>query len=170
MSLKGIMTMMFVLVVLIPGAYGFSMSIAGSQGGSGFFDTTTFSAQNSDSLSVNSIVKGEAMEQVASGSGDLHKIFGASNRRGERAQITADVVNSGSWEYSQPAIYSDSTTASVTDFVLTALDADTIKCDTLATDRRGDKAGAAVEIFQGSLYNYRGMPSHHQWSKCCPIV
>jgi hypothetical protein len=156
MSSKGIMTMMFVLVVLIPGAYGFSVSIAGSQGGSGFFDTTTFSAQNSDSLSVNSIVKGEALEQVASGSGDLHKIFGASNRRGERAQITADVVNSGSWEYSQPAIYSDSTTASVTDFVLTALDADTIKCDTLATDRRGDKAGASVEIFQGSLYNYQG--------------
>ena len=117
MSSKGIMTMMLVLVFLIPGAYGFSVSIAGSQGGSGFFDTTTFNAQNSDSLSVNSIVNGPALEQIASGSGDLHKSFGASSRRGERAQITADVVNSGSWEYFQPAIDADSTSASVTGFV-----------------------------------------------------
>jgi hypothetical protein len=156
MSSKGIVTMMCVLVFLIPGAYGFSVSIAGGQGGSSFSDTTTFSSQNIDSLSVNSIVNGAALEQFASGSGDLHKIFAASSRRGERAQITADVVNSGGWEYAQPAIYSDSTTASVTGFVLTAIDADTIKCNIGATDRRGDKASAAVEVYRGSLFKYQG--------------
>ncbi len=153
---KEIMTMMLVLVFLIPGAYGISVSIAGREGGSSFYDTATFNALDRDSLSVHSVVKGATLEQDASGDGDLHKSFGASNRRGERAQITADVVSAGSWEYTQPAIAEDATTASVTGFVLTATDADSIKCNTGASDRRGDKTNAAIEIIQGSLYNYHG--------------
>jgi hypothetical protein len=86
----------------------------------------------------------------------LHKIFGASNHLGEKAQITADVVNAGNWEYTQPFIAADATTASVTGFTLTATDANSIKCTSGATDRLGDKASAAVEVIQGSLSNYHG--------------
>ena len=50
----------------------------------------------------------------------------------------------------------DDATASVTGFVLTANDAYTIKCNTIASDRRGDKASASVEVYRGSLYNYHG--------------
>lgn len=147
---------MLVLVFLIPVAYGVSVSISGTQSGSSFFDTTTFNAQNSDSLSANSIVNGAALEQYASGSGNLHKSFGAFNHRGEKAQITANVVNAGSWEYIKPIMAVDDLTASVTGFVLTANDAYTIKCSTIASDRRGDKAIASVEVYRGSLSNYCG--------------
>ena len=133
-----------------------SASITGSQGGSSFFDTTTFNAQNDDSLSVHNIVYGAAMEQYASGNGNLHKSFGASNHRGEKAQITADVVDVGDWKYTQPVMAVDDATASVTGFVLTANDAYTIRCNTIASDRRGDKASASVEVYRGSLSNYRG--------------
>lgn len=156
MSLKGFMVIVLVLVFAVPGVYGISVSISGGEGGSSFYDTTIFDALNHDNLMVHSIVNGATLEQDASGQGDLHKSFGASNRRGERAQITADVINAGSWEYTQPAIAVDATTVSVTGFTLTATDANSIKCNTGASDRLGDKANAAIEVTQGSIYNYHG--------------
>jgi hypothetical protein len=153
---KGIMALILVLVFVVPGAYGISVSIAGSQAGSSFYDTMTFDSLNHDNLMVHSTVNGATLLQDASGSGDLHKIFAASNHLGERAQITADVVNAGSWQYSQPAIAADATTASLTGFALTATDAKSIKCNAGATDRLGDKASAAIEVIQGSLINYHG--------------
>ena len=127
MSLKGIMVIVLVLIFAVPGACGIRLSISGEEGGSSFYDTTTFDALDHDNLMVNSVVYGATLDQIASGDGDLHKSFGASNRRGERAIITADVANAGSWQYTQPAIAADATTASVTGFVLTATDADTDK-------------------------------------------
>jgi hypothetical protein len=153
---KGIVALMLVLVFFIPGVYGISVIMSGEEGGNSFYDTVAFSALNHDSLMVHSAVNGATLLQDASGSGDLHKIFGASNHLGEKAQITADVVNAGSWEYTQPTIAADATTASVTGFTLTATDANSIKCNTGATDRLGDKASAAVEVYQGSLLNYHG--------------
>ena len=156
MSPRGIIEMLLVLVFLIPATYGISVNIAGSQSGSSFFDTTTFDALDHDSLSVHSIVNGATIAQEAIGSCDLHKSFGASSHRGEKAQITADVVNAGSWEYTQPIMTADGATASVTGFVLTATDADTIRCTSGATDRLGDKASSSIEVYQGSLSNYHG--------------
>ncbi len=156
MFLKGIMAIALVLAFAVPGAYGISMSISGGEGGGSFYDITTFDALAQDNLIVRSVVNGATLEQDASGSGDLRKSFGISNRRGERAHITADVVNAGSWEYSQPVMVADATTASVTGFALTATDANSIKCNAEVSDRRGDKASAVVEVIQGSLYNYHG--------------
>ncbi len=153
---KGILALMLALVFFVPGAYGISVIINGEDSGNSFYDATTFSALDHQSLMVHSAVKGATLSQDASGSGDLHKIFGANNHLGEKAQITADVVNAGSWQYIQPVIAADATTASVTGFTLTATDADSIKCNTGATDRLGDKASASVEVIQGSLNNYHG--------------
>ena len=153
---KGIMALMLALVIFVPGAYGISVTISGEDSGNSFYDASTYAALDHQSLMVHSTVNGATLLQDASGSGDLHKIFGASNHLGEKAQITADVVNAGSWQYTQPAIAADATTASVTGFTLTATDANSIKCNTGATDRLGDKASASVEVIQGSLNNYHG--------------
>ena len=109
-----------------------------------FSDSLTIDAKVEESVNVLNVMKGPVFGQDASGSGELHKIFGASNHNGERAQITADVVNVGYWEYYQPLIYTDAFSAHVTGFGLTATDADSIKCAASATDRQGDKAGASV--------------------------
>jgi hypothetical protein len=153
---KGIVALMLVLVFFIPGVYGISVTMYGEDGGNSFYDATTYSALDHDSLMVHSAVNGATLLQDASGNGDLHKIFGASNHLGEKAQITADVVNAGSWQYTQPVIAADTTTASVTGFTLTATDANSIKCTSGATDKLGDKASAAIEVIQGSLNNYHG--------------
>jgi hypothetical protein len=153
---KGILAMMLALVFFVPGAYGISVIINGEDSGNSFYDATAFSALDHQSLMVHSAVNGATLLQDASGSGDLHKIFGANNHLGEKAQITADVVNAGSWQYFQPVIAADATTASVTGFTLTATDANSIKCNTGATDRLGDKASASLEVIQGSLINYNG--------------
>ena len=153
---KGIVALMLALVIFVPGAYGISVTISGEDSGNSFYDASTYAALDHQSLMVHSTVNGATLLQDASGSGDLHKIFGASNHLGEKAQITADVVNAGSWQYFQPVISSDSTTASVTGFTLTATDANSIKCNTGAADRLGDKASASVEVIQGSLINYNG--------------
>jgi hypothetical protein len=153
---KGIAALMLVLVFFIPGAYGINVIISGEESGNSFHDAATFNALDHQSLMVHSAVNGATLLQDASGNGDLHKSFGASSHRGETARITADVVNAGSWQYTQPAIYADDTSASVTGFTLTATDANSIKCNTGATDRLGDKASAAVEVIQGSLNNYHG--------------
>ncbi len=154
MSLKAFVSMMVAFLFLIPGAYSLSVSLSGGDAGSSFSDNLAINAADSESLNIKSVLRGPALEQIASGSGDLHKSFGASSRYGERASITADVVNAGYWEYYQPSIYSDATSASVTGFGLTATEADSIKCAASAADRQGDKAGAGVEVSQGSLYNY----------------
>ncbi len=153
---KGIVVLMLALVFFVPGAYGISVTINGEDSGNSFYDASTYAALDHHSLMVHSVVNGATLLQDASGSGDLHKIFGASNHLGETAKITADVVNAGSWQYIQPVIASDATDASVTGFTLTATDADSIKCNTGATDRLGDKASASVEVIQGSLNNYHG--------------
>ena len=153
---KGIVALMLVLVFIIPGGYGISVTMYGEDGGNSFYDTATYAALDHHSLMVHSAVNGATLLQDASGSGDLHKIFGASNHLGEKAQITADVVNAGSWQYTQPVVATDATTASVTGFTLNATDANSIKCNTGATDRLGDKASAAIEVIQGSLNNYHG--------------
>ena len=153
---KGILALVLALVFFVPGAYGISVIMSGEESGNSFYDAATFNALDYQSLIVHSAVNGATLLQDASGNGDLHKIFGASNHLGEKAQITADVVNAGSWQYTQPAIAADATTASVTGFTLTATDANSIKCNTGATDRLGDKASAAVEVIQGSLNNYHG--------------
>jgi hypothetical protein len=153
---KGIVVLMLALVFIVPGAYGISVTINGEDSGNSFFDATTFNTLNHQSLTAHSVVKGATLLQDAIGIGDLHKIFGASNHLGETARITADVVNAGSWEYTQPVIAADVTGASVTGFTLTATDANSIKCNTGATDRLGDKASASVEVIQGSLINYNG--------------
>jgi len=153
---KGILALVLALVFFVPGAYGISVIMSGEESGNSFYDAATFNALDYQSLIVHSAVNGATLLQDASGNGDLHKIFGASNHLGEKAQITADVVNAGSWEYTQPVIAADATTASVTGFTLTATDANSIKCNTGATDRLGDKASAAVEVIQGSLNNYHG--------------
>jgi hypothetical protein len=87
-----------VLVFIIPGGYGISVTMYGEDGGNSFYDATTYAALDHHSLMVHSAVNGATLLQDASGSGDLHKIFGASNHLGEKAQITADVVNAGSWQ------------------------------------------------------------------------
>ena len=153
---KGIIAVMLILVFLIPGAYGISVSIAGAEGGSSFYDTATFNEPNHNSLSVHSTVNGATLEQDASGSGDLHKSFGANNHRGEKAQIMADVVNAGNWKYTQPSIVAGDTYAGVSGFLLTATNADSIKCTSGASDRQGDKASTSTEVSYGSLYNYQG--------------
>ena len=145
---------MLALVLFIPGAYGLSLGFSGGDAGSSFSDRLTIDAKVEESVNVLNVMNGPVFRQDASGNGDLHKIFGASNHNGERAQITADVVNAGHWEYYQPFIYTDAFSAYVTGFGLTATDADSIKCAASATDRQGDKAGASVEVTKGSLYNY----------------
>ena len=156
MSSKGIMLIMLVMVLVVPGAYGISVSVSGGDGGRSFYDNVNFNPLDHDNLMVYSTISAATLEQDASGIGDLHKSFGASSRRGEKAQITADVVNAASWEYTQPAVFADASTAWVTGFTLTATDANSIKCNTGAVDRWGDKASAITEVNQGSLYNYHG--------------
>lgn len=154
MLLKDLVKMALVLIFFVPGVNGISVGLSGSEADSGFSDTLTIDANKEDSVNVFSVMKGPALEQYASGSGNLHKIFGASNHNGERALITADVVNAGHWEYYQPFIYTDAISASVTGFGLTATGSDSIKCAASATNRRGDRVGAGVEVSQGSLNNY----------------
>jgi hypothetical protein len=149
---------MLILVFFIPGVYGVSVSISGGQGGSSFFDTTAFDAQDSDSLSVNSIISGPVMAQDASGIGDLHKSFIATNHKGEKAQITADVVNAGSWDYTQPFIDVGDYHAGLSGFLLNAIDANSIKCVSSASNRLGENARASTEVSFGSLQNYQANP------------
>ena len=154
-SWKELVILMLILVFFIPDVYGISVSISGSQGGSSFFDTTAFNAKNSDGLSVNSIIRGAAIAQDASGIGDLHKSFIATNHKGEKAQITADVVNAGSWDYTQPFIDVNDDHAGLSGFILNADDANSIKCVSSASDRLGDNARASTEVSFGSLHNYQ---------------
>ena len=154
-SWKELIILMLILVLFVPEVYGISVSISGGQGGSSFFDTTAFNAQNSDSLSVNSIISGSAIAQDASGIGDLHKSFIATNHKGEKAQITADVVNAGSWDYTQPFIDVGDDHAGLSGFLLDATDANSIKCVSSASNRLGDNARASTEVSFGSLQNYQ---------------
>ena len=153
MSLKELTILM--LVFFAPCAQCISVSISGSQGGSGFSDITSFNAENDDIFGVHSVINGGAMAQDASGSGNLHKSFAANNHKGEKAQVTVDVVNADSWDYSLPFIYTGDTNAGVSGFLLTAIDANSIKCTSRASDRLGDKASASTEVYRGSLYNYQ---------------
>ncbi len=155
MSLKELVILMLALVFFAPGAQCISVSISGSQGGSSFSDTTTFNAQNGDRLSVNSIIRGATIAEDASGIGDLHKNFISTNHRGEKAQITADVVNAGSWDYTQPFIDVDNDHAGLSGFLLNAIDADSIKCVSSASNRLIDNARASTEVSFGSLHNYQ---------------
>lgn len=155
MSSKGFIGMMLALIFFIPVAYGFSMDFSGGDGVNSFSDVLAIDTIAEDRLDIYSLARGSALEQHASGNGYLHKSFSANNHKGERAQITADVLGAGGWEYYQPTIYTDATSASVSGFTLTATDANSIKCAALATDRKGDKARASVEVYQGSIYNYR---------------
>jgi hypothetical protein len=109
---------MLALVLFIPGAYGLSLGFSGGDAGSSFSDSLTIDAKVEESVNVLNVMNGPVFRQDASGSGDLHKIFGASNHNGERAQITADVVNAGYWEYYQPFIYTDAFSAYATGFAL----------------------------------------------------
>ena len=93
--------------------------------------------------------------QDASGIGDLHKSFIATNHKGEKAQITADVVNAGSWDYTQPFIDVSDDHAGLSGFLLNAIDANSIKCVSSASDRLGDNARASTEVSFGSLHNYQ---------------
>ncbi|MDD4161816.1 MAG: hypothetical protein PHW87_04980, partial [Methanothrix sp.] len=94
--------MMLALVFFIPGAYSISVSLSGGDAGSSFSDVLTIGADVKDSVSVYSLVKGSTLEQDASGNGNLHKSFSATNHKGENAHIIADIVNAGYWEYNQP--------------------------------------------------------------------
>ena len=155
-SWKELTILMSILVFFfIPDVYGISVSISGGQGGSSFFDTTAFDVQDSDSLSVNSIIRGPVIAQDASGIGDLHKSFIATNHKGEKAQITADVVNAVSWDYTQPFIDVGDDHAGLSGFILNADDANSIKCVSSASDRLGDNARASTEVSFGSLHNYQ---------------
>ncbi|MDD4163446.1 MAG: hypothetical protein PHW87_13305 [Methanothrix sp.] len=85
----------------------------------------------------------------------MHKSFSATNHKGENAHIVADIVNAGYWEYNQPVISTDATSASVSGFGLTATDADSIKCTAGVSNRKINKANAIVEVYGGSLINYQ---------------
>ena len=155
MSSKGFIFMMLALVFFIPGAYSISVSLSGGDAGSSFSDVLTIGADVKDSVSVYSLVKGSTLEQDASGNGNLHKSFSATNHKGENAHIIADIVNAGYWEYNQPVISTDATSASVSGFGLTATDADSIKCTAGVSNRKINKANAIVEVYGGSLINYQ---------------
>lgn len=155
MSLRELAVLLLVLVFFAPGVRCIGVSISGNQGGSSFSDTTVFNAKNDERVSVHSIVNGGAMTQDARGNGNLHKSFTANNHRGEKAQVIADIVDAGSWDYSLPFIYTGDMYAGVSGFLLTAIDADSIECTSKASDRLGDKASASTEVHRGSLYNYQ---------------
>lgn len=154
MSLRVLVSIAAAFLFLVPGAYSFAVSIYGGSGGSSFADELTINAGVQDSLLVKSVVNEATLAQDAMGSGDLHKSFAATNHKGERSSITADVVGAGYWEYYQPEIYTDPTSATVTGFAMTANDADLIKCAATAANRMGDKATASVLVTDGSLINY----------------
>jgi hypothetical protein len=52
---KGIMALMLVLVFIIPGGYGISVTMYGEDGGNSFYDATTYAALVS--RQDNSVVK-----------------------------------------------------------------------------------------------------------------
>jgi hypothetical protein len=158
MSSRGlVLALMVILVLLIPGIYAIDFSLTGCGSEGRFSDKTNLFAPKEADVFVYSTIKEGNLGQVGISHGirNLHKIYTADSNNEEHAEISVDINNAKFLTYDKPAKVETSTSASLSDFTLSAIDAEKIKCAAAASNRFEDKASVSIQIDDGSLINYR---------------
>jgi hypothetical protein len=88
-----------IMMILAPEAHAITASFSGGSGGVSCVSTTTFSANDLDSVSLRSVLGEDYLSQTISGSGNLNENHSIGSAQGSYAEVGAKVIDSGKYEY-----------------------------------------------------------------------
>jgi hypothetical protein len=119
-----------ILLVAIQGAYGLKIVISGGNSGGSFSEGLNLKVPKDGGLTINSIISNGELASSGSGDGGLNLFYRkTSGDKRSTAEIKAAVTGDfAHWRYSDPGQGTTFASASLTNFKLTATEADTISC------------------------------------------
>lgn len=162
--MKSLALLIVLMLLLVPAVCGIELSVSAGNGGSSGSVNIGLSAEDAASISAKISTKGAALDPVISisGIGNLDQHHQVTDSAGNHAEVHA-TVHSGNGIY-----YADRLTPGEGDLgftagyvqaeqTLTAGQSEYIACSQSASNRLGAQASSGIEIYQGSLTNYRGV-------------
>jgi hypothetical protein len=152
-----VFALVWILVLIAPGAYAMDLRLSGCGSNGKFSEGTSFhAAKEGDVFAYSTIDSGSLTQDcIAHGIRKLDKHYIVDNMKGEHAEINVNVRDARFLSYDKPDRAETDTSASLSEFSLSAIDAKEIKCGAAASNRFEDQASVGIEINEGSLIDYR---------------